>query len=185
MLAYFLYLVDQGSDIEELVTSEVGAVSHSGCRSRLYSTVQCADASLHFGLGQVHNRFQRTTDVRSLSIVDKANIRHHKACAVYVCPEGLLIVRSVRRGFFELGLQIAAWVIWRHQVAEKVGSLPSLPLPRIFVFIFDGIPDENFPRPARLDTCFVQHWKGRVCAARLFSTSPSDNHGGCRNGWRR
>ena len=69
---------------------------------------------------------------------------------------------SIRsKWFFEMGLQIAAWVIWGNQIAEKIRSLPRLPLPRIVVLILDGIPDENFLRPARIGTCFVQHWKDK------------------------
>ena len=111
MLACFLYFLDQGRDIEELVGSQAAAGSNRGFRRRLYSTVRSSHANVHRGVRQINHMFQWAADVSSFSIVDKANLRHDEACAMLEFSQCLLILRSVLGGFLILRLAILACVI--------------------------------------------------------------------------
>jgi hypothetical protein len=189
MLTYFLHLLDQGSDIKELVACKVRAASNCGCRGRLYRTVWRLDANIHFGGRQVHYHLQGTADVCKLGILDEANLGHYEAPARFECLHDLLILGSVLRGFLEVCLAILAWVVCAHEGGNKVGSLSRLSLPCIFVFILEGAVSIDNPCSTNLHTCFVKLRQCKVrCAARLSSTvrccrSCLFCHGTNRNQW--
>ena len=144
-------------DIEELIACKVGAASNSGCGYRLYNTVTCCAALwIHLGGRQVNDNFQRAADICELGILDKGDLGHYEASAMFHCRLYLVVLGLVLPIFLEHSLAVLARIFCGHQGDDKICSLARLSLPRVLVDVLDRAESINKPFSASFRTCFVQ-----------------------------
>ena len=156
MIGHLRHLLDQGNYVEELVAFKIGAASNGGCRNRLYNTIWYVDADIHLRREEIHDDFQRRADICQLGIIDKGDLGHYKASAMFHRLLYLFVLYRILGILLQLSLAVLAGILSGHKGDQEVCSLARLALPRILIHVLDRAESNDRPLSANLHTGLVQ-----------------------------